>query len=109
MQILKPCKHPNCNELVNNGAYCNKHKPKALPVKEWNRLYNTTRWKSARYHFLLSHTDCIVCGKSATEVDHIIPHRGDIALFWDSNNWQPLCNSCHSAKTAKEVNNRNNI
>ena len=35
----------------------------------------------------------------ATEVDHIVPHRGDYALFWDETNWQGLCKSCHSAKT----------
>jgi 5-methylcytosine-specific restriction protein A len=35
-------------------------------------------------------------------VDHIIPHRGDQALFWDEENWQPLCLVCHNAKTARE-------
>nr|DAE96978.1 MAG TPA: HNH endonuclease [Caudoviricetes sp.] len=38
----------------------------------------------------------------ATEVDHIIPHRGDQKLFWDMSNWQALCHNCHSAKTARE-------
>lgn len=32
----------------------------------------------------------------ATVVDHITPHRGDKALFWDSANWQSLCAECHS-------------
>jgi 5-methylcytosine-specific restriction protein A len=35
-------------------------------------------------------------------VDHIIPHKGDKDLFWDSNNWQPLCKTCHDEKTARE-------
>ncbi|WP_413771322.1 HNH endonuclease signature motif containing protein [Pseudomonas aeruginosa] len=39
----------------------------------------------------------------ATEVDHIIAHRGDQALFWDESNWQPLCKPCHSAKTQEEM------
>lgn len=38
----------------------------------------------------------------ATVVDHIIPHRGDMDLFWSRSNWQSLCKSCHDAKTAKE-------
>jgi len=39
----------------------------------------------------------------AVVVDHIIPHRGDLALFWDEkNNWQALCHRCHSRKTARE-------
>jgi len=34
-----------------------------------------------------------------TQTDHIIPHRGDQALFWDETNWQRLCLPCHSRKT----------
>jgi 5-methylcytosine-specific restriction protein A len=37
---------------------------------------------------------------AATIVDHIIPHRGDQSRFWDQDNWQPLCKSCHDIKTA---------
>jgi 5-methylcytosine-specific restriction endonuclease McrA len=35
-------------------------------------------------------------------VDHIIPHKGDKALFWDEKNWQPLCKYCHDSIKAKE-------
>ena len=35
----------------------------------------------------------------ATVVDHVIPHRGDQKLFWDEDNWQALCKSCHDRKT----------
>jgi len=38
----------------------------------------------------------------ATIVDHIKPHRGDMVMFWDSSNWQPLCKPCHDRKTARE-------
>jgi 5-methylcytosine-specific restriction protein A len=39
---------------------------------------------------------CLICtAKSHTTpadvVDHIKPHRGDRALFWDPINWQALC------------------
>jgi len=37
----------------------------------------------------------------ASVVDHIIPHRGVAALFWDQSNWQSLCKRCHDRKTAK--------
>lgn len=40
--------------------------------------------------------------EQATDLDHIEPHRGDMTLFWDHDNWQSLCHSCHSAKTASE-------
>ena len=36
----------------------------------------------------------------ATDVDHIVPHRGDPVLFWDQSNWQALCHSHHSIKTS---------
>jgi 5-methylcytosine-specific restriction protein A len=39
---------------------------------------------------------------AATVVDHVIPHKGDKALFWDESNWQPMCAPCHSSKTVKE-------
>ena len=37
--------------------------------------------------------------RKASVVDHIIPHRGDEALFWDRSNWQALCHRHHSIKT----------
>jgi HNH endonuclease len=37
-----------------------------------------------------------------TCVDHIVPHRGDMTLFWDPTNWQTLCDSCHGKKTTRE-------
>jgi 5-methylcytosine-specific restriction enzyme A len=36
----------------------------------------------------------------ATQTDHVIPHRGDRALFWDKvGNWQSLCRSCGARKS----------
>ena len=63
------------------------------------RLYGR-RWGKVRARFLAAHPLCAMCqadGKvtEATVVDHITPHRGDPALFWDADNWQPLCKPCH--------------
>lgn len=30
----------------------------------------------------------------AQVLDHIVPHKGDKTLFWDSANWQGLCEWC---------------
>ena len=51
--------------------------------------------------FLRAHPLCAMCDKvgiitAATVVDHITPHDGNYDLFWDMDNWQPLCASCHS-------------
>lgn len=47
---------------------------------------------------------CLRAGRlvPATVVDHITPHKGNSELFWDSANWQSLCESCHNRKTAGE-------
>ena len=37
--------------------------------------------------------------------ERIIPHCGDRDLFWAVKNWQALCHSCHSKKTAAEDSN----
>lgn len=57
--------------------------------------------------YLKSHPLCVRCfarGQyvQATVVDHIVPHRGDQKLFWDRDNWQPLCKHCHDTKTMTE-------
>jgi 5-methylcytosine-specific restriction protein A len=34
------------------------------------------------------------------QTDHVVPHKGNQALFWDrTNNWQSLCRECGAAKT----------
>jgi 5-methylcytosine-specific restriction endonuclease McrA len=61
------------------------------------------KWEKARADFLVDHPFCRVCGKPATVIDHIIPHKGDMRIFWDRKNWQPLCAHHHnSAKQSQE-------
>jgi 5-methylcytosine-specific restriction protein A len=38
----------------------------------------------------------------ARVVDHIIPHKGDTALFWDTSNWQALCFPHHNSTKQRE-------
>jgi 5-methylcytosine-specific restriction enzyme A len=65
------------------------------------------KWRREREEFFLKHPLCKHCleeGKvePAVELDHIIPHRGDLEIFNDPNNRQGLCKSHHSKKTARE-------
>ena len=60
------------------------------------------RWQQATKGWLRSHPLCVVCSREATLVDHIIPHRGDMTLFWDSTNWQSMCDHCHNVKRQRE-------
>lgn len=64
-------------------------------------------WQKARLNYLMLNPLCVECSAegrvvSANVVDHIIPHKGDETLFWDESNWQPLCRTHHSKKTAKQ-------
>jgi 5-methylcytosine-specific restriction protein A len=68
------------------------------------------RWQKAREVYLQRHPfcecpDCRAQGRllPATVVDHRIPHRGDMALFWDVSNWQAMSKRCHDRKTARET------
>lgn len=58
----------------------------------------TSKWQKERAAYLAAHPVCVMCGRPATVVDHIVPHRGDDKLFWRRSNWQALCVRCHSGK-----------
>lgn len=75
--------------------------------------YNSARWVRATAQFKAEHPYCInhdqgvpTCTLLTDVTDHRIPHGGDPALFWDRSNWQPMCFSCHSRKTAGETGDR---
>lgn len=60
------------------------------------------RWRKYRESFLRKNPLCRMHAKlgqlvAATVVDHIEPHRGDSAKFWDKANHQPLCENCHNS------------
>jgi 5-methylcytosine-specific restriction protein A len=59
-----------------------------------------SKWQKARDGWLKRYPNCVDCGEPATEVDHEIPHKGDMKLFWDRTNWRSRCKKHHSRKTA---------
>jgi 5-methylcytosine-specific restriction endonuclease McrA len=72
-------------------------------------LYNTRQWRNARAIFLKQNPLCVYCRRlnirsDANVVDHITPHRGSLKLFWDTNNWQSLCFTCHNSHKQREEN-----
>ena len=104
----KPCTSPGCRSLATNGSRCPAHPyPKRRTTTEHLKLYKSKLWIKQRVIFLKSHpycADCLNAGikTAANTVDHIKPHRGDTKLFFSQRNWQALCRSCHSRKTARE-------
>lgn len=109
----RPCVHAGCPHLQPcpvhvRHARTGQTYAERLAREPWRALYKTARWVRRRKAFLADHPLCVECAvrgltKLATTPDHRLPHRGDETLFWDETNWQALCASCHSAKTATEV------
>lgn len=105
---IRPPRICSCGKVVASNVIClcqqrrkaeaDKRRPTASA-----RGYDS-QWSKARAGYLLSHPSCVmvsndnICGKPASVVDHIKPHRGDTKLFWDKANWQSLCTHCHNSR-----------
>jgi 5-methylcytosine-specific restriction enzyme A len=77
----------------------------------WRAWYSTAKWQRLRWSILVR--DLFTCQRpgcgrieadtSQLVADHIDPHRGDEAKFWDPLNLQCLCKRCHdTVKQAEE-------
>ena len=70
-------------------------------MKRKHNLYDY-KWQKIRKQYLEAHPLCVMCYREgrttvATVVDHIIPHKGNEALFYDEGNYQSLCQHCHDS------------
>lgn len=89
---------------------CRRHE---LRHQQGSTSYHSAKWKRESARFRAHHPYCVnadaglpMCTLLTDVTDHRIPHEGDPHLFWDRSNWQPMCASCHSRKTAGEVSRR---
>ena len=97
-----PCSYPGCGALTTGSSRCDAHaytRPTAA-----QRGYGAT-WRRKRRRHLLIEPLCRTCKAQgrvteANTVDHIIPlARGGAD---DESNYQSLCATHHSRKTATE-------
>jgi 5-methylcytosine-specific restriction enzyme A len=104
----KPCATPGCSSLVDSGR-CQRCKDKGLGREQrpnFRRRGYTAEWDRARAAFLLENPYCANPFRDhhafmlATVVNHKTPHKGNIVIFWDKSQWEPLCTRCHSRVTA---------
>ena len=103
---------PGMQRLVRDG-YCGAHQPKRTTTAarrpspgagctgQTSGCVNSGRDSSCG-------SFCRECSKRgirtrATDVDHIVDHKGDWDVFCDPSNLESLCHSCHSRKTAREL------
>jgi 5-methylcytosine-specific restriction protein A len=98
--------------MSERGGRCTKHAVQIRKEVDARRGTSAQRgygakWQQARAGYLRLHPLCVQCEKQgrvfpATELDHIVPHKGDMVLFWTRSNWQGLCKPHHDSKTARE-------
>lgn len=113
---MRYCTHPRCRTLVHRGR-CPTHQAQTTQVQARFSKGNYGRpWRRRRQQFLDDSYPwyCAIRSPVCTardrlmepgeiEVDHVIPHRGDITLRDDPTNLQVACKACHSLKTSREV------
>lgn len=79
-------------------------KQREKPGGAW---YNTARWKKLRAIVLAASPYCTRCEADgivtpSDTVNHRVPHKGDFELFWDMENLEAVCKSCHSRTIQRE-------
>jgi 5-methylcytosine-specific restriction enzyme A len=67
--------------------------------QSWRRWYWTARWKRLAKQQLDAEPLCRFCAQAgrmtaATVCDHVVPHKGNVELFWGGER-QSLCKPCH--------------
>jgi HNH endonuclease. len=96
----------NASRLTDNVA-------RLKPGGSWrsNKTSSTARgynyeWQRYRADFIAAHPLCAIrgagCTLATTVVDHVIPHRGDAALFWNPANHQSACDHCHNTHKQRQ-------
>lgn len=94
---------PSRRRTYSERGYTGTKRPARRRATANARGYNYS-WQQASERLLAAEPYCRTCKAQGRDtiptcVDHIIPHRGNMRLFWDPDNWQPLCEACHTAKT----------
>ena len=119
-QSERRCWAFGCNSPA-KGSVCDYHRERGylryIPTNR-DRFCRTAAWQRGRHWFIESHPMCgsRIDGRRHDEhsyctyksrnvqarvVDHIDAHLGDGSFFWDIENWQALCVSCHGQKTCR--------
>ena len=103
---MQYCAQPGCSVLVPQGrcrshAVQQEHSRDNYAIRRW---YRTSRWRRLRAQVLVEAAyECAECRtvQVELEVDHMVKHHGQRALFWSRQNLQALCPICHRHKTAR--------
>ncbi len=97
----KPPSHNAQSVSANRKAY-----DKQRDEQPWRKWYRSKRWRDIRDFHESKFPWCVECQKAGhlvawTQLDHIVPHRGDYEMFWNPRNRQGLCDIHHGRKTRR--------
>ena len=105
----RACPRPGCP----NVQPCADHRHGETHAEEsaarpWSRLYDSARWRRLSARVRSRQPVCESCKAAGhtprpTRVtDHVIPHRGDLQLFYAESNLRAMCAECHNEKSRRE-------
>lgn len=103
------CLFPNCGNLLETSGYCPQHqasrpKPFSSATRPNEAFYKSARWRNLRGEMLKENPFCIYCFReTGLQVHHLVPPRGNEALFFDKGNLRVVCEDCHRKITAAEI------
>lgn len=94
-QPLNKAKSPHLSKDQRSAA--------AAQYRQW---YKTKEWQAIRRQRFAMEPHCRFCAEAgrtirALSCDHVIPHKGNAALFFDLNNTASLCGPCHDSVKQK--------
>ena len=93
-----PCHNRRCGNL----RPCPQHGDRKKDRRR-RRGYGR-RWAKFRQMQINREPSCRLCGREATEVDHVRPVTSQYdADFYNPENLQSLCGVCHRRKTSADV------
>jgi len=83
------------------------HDQRSTEAALYRKLYKSTQWRKGRLLFLAQNPLCQRCQArgeitAANVVNHIVPHKGDLVLFFASSNWEATCKPCHDRDIQSE-------
>lgn len=99
------CLEQRCPNTATYRGRCAEHAQQKEQTRynaDTRKWYCIEAWSDLRLTVLAEQPVCVDCKRApSTQVDHIVPHRGEYEKFWNRANLQGMCSACHGRKTKR--------